>query len=144
MLNPDLYSSVLTGKKIIALVLDNGGFAVINKLQNNTGQDSFNNLIKDCPTVPEPFTVDFEAHARSMGCNAETVANPAELAEAFKRAKSADKTSVIVMQVDPYDGWTTEGHTWWEVGTPHITENDTVRAAHEDWESSRERQRKGV
>ena len=144
MLNSDLYSSVLTGKKIIALVLDNGGFAVINKLQNNTGQDSFNNLIKDCPTVPEPFTVDFEAHARSMGCNAETVANPAELAEAFKRAKSADKTSVIVMQVDPYDGWTTEGHTWWEVGTPHITENDTVRAAHEDWESSRERQRKGV
>ena len=34
-------------KKIIALVLDNGGFAVINKLQNNTGNESFNNLIKD-------------------------------------------------------------------------------------------------
>ena len=144
MLNSDIYSSVLTGKKIIALVLDNGGFAVINKLQNNTGNESFNNLIKDCPTVPKPFAVDFEAHARSMGANAETVASPAELAEAFKRAKAADKTSVIVMNVDAYEGWTAEGHTWWEVGTPHITTNDRVREAHVEWESARMRQRRGV
>jgi 3D-(3,5/4)-trihydroxycyclohexane-1,2-dione acylhydrolase (decyclizing) len=145
MLNSDIYSSVLTGKKLIIFVLDNGGFAVINKLQNNTGNESFNNLIKDTPTVStEPFAVDFEAHARSMGAIAETVANPTELGEAFKRAKAADRTSVIVMQVDAYEGWTNEGHTWWEVGTPHITDNDKVRAAHEDWESSRSKQRQGV
>jgi len=66
-MNSDIYSSVLTRKKMILLVLDNGGFAVINKLQNNTGNESFNNLISDTPTVPEPFAVDFEAHARSMG-----------------------------------------------------------------------------
>jgi 3D-(3,5/4)-trihydroxycyclohexane-1,2-dione acylhydrolase (decyclizing) len=71
-------------------VLDNGGFAVINKLQNNTGNESFNNLIADCPTVAEPFAVDFEAHAGDGG-DAETVANPAELAEAFKRAKAATR-----------------------------------------------------
>ena len=144
MMNSDLYSSVLTGKKIIALVLDNGGFAVINKLQNNTGNESFNNLIKDCPTVPDPFAVDFEAHARAMGADAETVQNPAELAEAFKRAQAADKTSVIVMKVDAYEGWTAEGHTWWEVGTPHVTDNPKVRAAHEEWESTRAKQRRGV
>ena len=144
MMNSDLYSSVLTGKKIIALVLDNGGFAVINKLQNNTGNESFNNLIADTPTVADPFVVDFEAHARAMGCHAETVENPADLAEAFKRAKATDKTSVIVMKVDAYDGWTAEGHTWWEVGTPHITDNPKVKAAHEDWESSRAKQRRGV
>ena len=66
------------------------------------------------------------------------------MAEAFKRAKVADTTSVIVMNVDPYEGWTTEGHTWWEVGTPHITDNKKVRDAHEDWESTRPQQRKGV
>ena len=144
MMNSDLYSSVLTGKKIIALVLDNGGFAVINKLQNNTGNESFNNLISDTPTAVNQVGVDFEAHARSMGANADTVANPAELAEAFKRAKTADKTTVIVMKVDAYDGWTTEGHTWWEVGTPHVTDNPKVKAAHEEWESSRAKQRRGV
>ena len=144
MLNSDLYSSVLSQKKIIALVLDNGGFAVINKLQNNTGNESFNNLLADCPTIPQPFAVDFEAHAASMGATAETVANPAELAEAFTRAKASEKSYVIVMKVDPYEGWTTEGHAWWEVGTPHITDSDKVREAHVDWESSRSKQRRGV
>ena len=144
MLNSDIYSSVLSDKKIIALVLDNGGFAVINKLQNNMGNESFNNLIEDCPTVTQPFAVDFAAHAASMGAHAETVENPAELAEAFKRAQKAEKSYVIVMKVDAYEGWTTEGHTWWEVGTPHISESPKVQKAHEDVESARQRQRRGV
>lgn len=144
MLNSDIYSTVLTQKKMIVLLLDNGGFAVINKLQNNTGNESFNNLIKDCPTVPEPFGVDFAAHAASMGATSEKVSNPEELAEAFKRAKASDKTYVIVMDVDAYEGWTTEGHAWWEVGTPHITDDEKVRDAHIDWESSRSKQRKGI
>lgn len=144
MLNSDLYSSVLSRKKLIVLLLDNGGFAVINKLQNNTGNESFNNLLSDCPTIPEPFGVDFVAHAASMGAMAEKVANPAELGAAFQRAKASDKSYVIVMDVDAYDGWTTEGHAWWEVGTPHVSENAKVRQAHEDWEATRERQRRGV
>ena len=144
MMNSDIYSSVLSQKKLIILVLDNGGFAVINKLQNNTGNESFNNLIADCPTIPAPFTVDFEAHAAAQGAIAETVSNPAELGEAFERAKASAKTHVIVMQVDPCEGWTTEGHAWWEVGTPHVTTSDRVREAHTDWESSRDKQRKGV
>ncbi|MEP0234235.1 3D-(3,5/4)-trihydroxycyclohexane-1,2-dione acylhydrolase (decyclizing) [Roseibium sp.] len=144
MMNSDLYSSVLSQKKLIVLVLDNGGFAVINKLQNNTGNESFNNLLADCPTIPQPFSVDFEANAASQGAIAETVSNPTELAEAFKRAKASDRSHVIVMKVDPYEGWTTEGHAWWEVGTPHVTTSEKVRKAHVDWEASRDKQRKGV
>ena len=144
LMNSDIYSSVLSGKKLIILVLDNGGFAVINKLQNNTGNESFNNLIADCPTVEAPFAVDFGAHAAAMGAMAETVGNPAELAEAFKRAKSADKTYVITMQVDAYDGWTTEGHAWWEVGTPQVSESEKIRSAHAEQEAGRNAQRRGV
>ncbi len=144
LMNSDIYSSVLTGKKLIVLVLDNGGFAVINKLQNNTGQESFNNLIADCPTVPTPCTVDFEAHARAMGAIAETVANPAELGEAFLRAKCSDKTTVIVMKVDPYDGWTTQGHAWWEIGTVAVSDRAAVTAKQTALEAGRVRQRQGV
>lgn len=144
LMNSDIYSSVLTGKKLIVLVLDNGGFAVINKLQNNTGQASFNNLIADCPTVAAPFAVDFEAHARAMGAIAETVSDPAALGEAFLRAKAADRTSVIVMQVDPYDGWTTQGHAWWEIGTAQVSDVAEVSAQHAEVEAGRARQRQGV
>ncbi|KQI72860.1 3D-(3,5/4)-trihydroxycyclohexane-1,2-dione hydrolase [Loktanella sp. 5RATIMAR09] len=144
LMNSDIYSSVLTEKKMIVMVLDNGGFAVINKLQNNTGNESFNNLIADTPTATAQVGVDFEAHARALGAAAETVSSPAELEAAFGRAQAADKTYVIVMKVDPYDGWTTQGHAWWEVGTPHVTASERVRAAHVDQESTRPKQRKGV
>ena len=144
LMNSDIYSSVLTQKKLIVLVLDNGGFAVINKLQNNTGQESFNNLIADCPTVPAPFAVDFEAHARAMGAHAETVANPAELGAAFTRAKASAKTSVIVMQVDPFDGWTTQGHAWWEIGTAEVSVTARVSEKHAEVEAGRAGQRRGV
>ncbi len=144
LMNSDIYSSVLSDKKLIICVLDNGGFAVINKLQNNTGNESFNNLIADCPTIPKPFAVDFEAHAAAMGATAETVANPAELGEAFKRAKASDKTSVISMKVDAHEGWTAEGHTWWEVGTPEVSDKPNVREKHKEVEDGRKRQRTGI
>jgi len=144
MLNSDIYSSVLSEKKLIVLVLDNGGFAVINKLQNNTGNESFNNLLSDCPTIPNAFGVDFVAHATAMGATSEKVANVGELSDAFKRAKASDKTYVIVMDVDPLEGWTNEGHAWWEVGTPQVSDSEKVQSAHQDWEASRANQRKGV
>jgi 3D-(3,5/4)-trihydroxycyclohexane-1,2-dione acylhydrolase (decyclizing) len=144
IMNTDIYSSVLTGRKLIIIVCDNGGFAVINKLQNNVGQASFNNLIADCNLAVAPFAVDFEAHARSMGALAETVTSIAELRDAFARAKKNDRTSVIALKVDPYEGWTKEGHAWWECGTPEVSEDPRVRDAHKNWEAGRKRQRAGV
>ena len=144
LMNSDIYSSVLTEMKMIVLVLDNGGFAVINKLQNNTGNESFNNLISDTPTATHQVEVDFAAHARAMGAEAETVSSPAELEAAFTRAQASEKTYIIAMKVDAYEGWTAEGHAWWEVGTPHVSTSEKVREAHVDWESTRSRQRKGV
>ncbi|MCV6591468.1 MAG: 3D-(3,5/4)-trihydroxycyclohexane-1,2-dione acylhydrolase (decyclizing) [Silicimonas sp.] len=144
LMNSDIYSSVITDTKLIVLVLDNGGFAVINKLQNNVGQESFNNLLTDTPTATKLVDVDFEAHARAMGAEAETVDHAKDLAAAFERAQAADKTYVIVMKVDAYEGWTTEGHAWWEVGTPHITDKDNVRVKHLEIEAERAKQRRGV
>ncbi len=51
MMNSDIYSTVLTGHKMIVVVCDNGGYAVINRLQNFKGVPSFNNLIKDSKVV---------------------------------------------------------------------------------------------
>lgn len=132
LMNSDIYSSVLTGHKLIILVLDNGGFAVINKLQKNTGNASFNTLFADCPTIAAPFAVDFSAHARAMGAIAEDVVSLDEFGAAFERARAADRSSVIVMRVDPHNGWTEQGHTWWEVGLPETSTRpaiDAVRAA---------------
>ncbi|GLS86779.1 3D-(3,5/4)-trihydroxycyclohexane-1,2-dione acylhydrolase (decyclizing) [Cypionkella aquatica] len=141
LMNTDIYSSVLSGHKLIVLVLDNGGFAVINKLQKNTGNASFNTLLADCPTISAPFAVDFVAHAAAMGALAEEVTDPQALAAAFLRAKAADRTSVIVMRVDPHDGWTEQGHAWWEIGTAQTSPRTSITDARAQIEAGRSQQR---
>ena len=44
MLNSELLSSVISGHKLIAVLCDNGGFAVIERLQVGQGGASFNNM----------------------------------------------------------------------------------------------------
>lgn len=144
LMNSDLYSSVLSRHKLIVCVLDNGGFAVINKLQKNTGNASFNTLFADCPTIPEPFAVDFAAHARAMGCLAEEVSTLDDFTAAFTRARAADRTSVIVMRVDPHDGWTEQGHAWWEVGHAETSPRAEITKARADQARGRAKQRQGT
>lgn len=144
MMNSDIYSSVLNGRKLIVIVCDNGGFAVINKLQTNTGNVPFNNLIADCNIETPPFAVDFAAHARAMGAQAEDVHSIDGLKQAFARARAATSTYVICLKVDAFEGWTKEGHTWWEIGTPSVSNRAEVRQAHAEVESARARQRVGV
>ena len=93
MMNSDLYSSVLSGHKLIVIVCDNGGFAVINRLQVNQGGVPFNNLIADTRQVERVVEVDFAAHAAAMGCDSETATTIAELEAAFGRARAADRTT---------------------------------------------------
>ena len=141
MLNSDIYSTVLTGHKLIVVVCDNGGFAVIDRLQTFKGGKSFNNLIADC-RVTEPFAVDFAKHAESMGAAAETVQSIAELEAAFERARQADRTAVIVIKTDPHT-WT-PGDAWWDVGVPEVSERAEVRQAAADHQAGRAHQRIGV
>jgi 3D-(3,5/4)-trihydroxycyclohexane-1,2-dione acylhydrolase (decyclizing) len=138
MMNSDLYSSVLAGHKLIVIVCDNGGFAVIHRLQTNHGGVGFNNLISDTRNIGEVY-VDFAAHARSMGCEAESVSTIAELDRAFERARAADRTYVIVMRTSPND-WT-EGGVFWEVGVPEVSDRAEVREARADIESAKRSQR---
>ena len=140
MMNSDLYSSVLSGHKLIVIVCDNGGFAVINRLQVNQGGAPFNNLLVDSK-VTEVVAVDFAAHAASMGCIAETVATIPELEAAFGRARAADRTTVIAIRTSAHD-WT-EGGAFWEVGVPEISERTSIRDARAAMDAGKSTQRVG-
>ncbi len=141
MMNSDIYSTVLTGHKMIVVVCDNGGFAVINRLQNFKGGASFNNLIKDS-RVKEPFAVDFAKHAESMGALARKVESIADLEQALDWAKGNDRTTVISIVTDGFD-WT-PGDAWWDVGVPETSERKEVQEARADHVAGRGKQRVGV
>jgi 3D-(3,5/4)-trihydroxycyclohexane-1,2-dione acylhydrolase (decyclizing) len=144
LLNSDLYSAVITDHKLILIVLNNDGYAVINKLQTGKGNASYNNLFVDTPTATSLKPVDFVSHAASLGADSEKVNSTEELESAFARAKASQNSYVIVMDVDPYEGWTTEGHAWWEVGTPSVSNHQSVLDAHVETEEGRTQQRRGV
>jgi 3D-(3,5/4)-trihydroxycyclohexane-1,2-dione acylhydrolase (decyclizing) len=141
MANSDIYSSVLSGHKFIVILCDNGGYAVINRLQEFKGGAPFNNLFEHS-RFKELVYVDFVQHARAMGARAEEVGTLEELEQALERARTADRTSVIVMKTDPYT-WT-GGDAWWDVGVPEVSDREEVRVAKAQHEAERKHQRPGV
>ncbi|MBY5610480.1 3D-(3,5/4)-trihydroxycyclohexane-1,2-dione acylhydrolase (decyclizing) [Rhizobium leguminosarum] len=141
MMNSDIYSTVLSGHKMIVVVCDNGGYAVINRLQQFKGVPGFNNLIKDC-RVKEPFAVDFVKHAESMGALARRCDSLADLKTAMEWAQTTDRTTIITLVTDAY-AWV-PGDADWDVGVPEVSERESVQKARADQEKIRAKQRVGV
>ena len=141
MMNSDIYASVLTGHKVIFIVCDNQGFAVINRLQVAQGGEEFNNLLRTTKHT-NLEKMDFVAHAAAMGANAEKIESLDDIPAAYARAKASDKTYVMVIDVAQYD-WV-GGGTWWEVGVPEVSNRAEVRAARASYEAESKHQRPGV
>ncbi len=144
MMNSDIYSTVLSGHKMILIVCDNGGFAVINRLQQAKGVPGFNNLLADC-RVSDPADiphVDFAAHAAAMGALSRHCESLADLEDALVWAQGTDRTTVLTIASDAYS-WV-PGDADWDVGVPEVSERESVKAARAAQEAIRARQRAGV
>jgi 3D-(3,5/4)-trihydroxycyclohexane-1,2-dione acylhydrolase (decyclizing) len=124
MLNSELATSIALGRKLIVVLLDNRGYGCINRLQQACGGDSFNNLLE--PAAP---VIDFVAHAKSLGAFAEKAKSIDELPAALLRARSADRTAVVVIDTDPQHS-TSAGGAWWDVPIPEMSDNANVRDAY--------------
>ena len=143
MLNSELYSAAFAGHPFVAVVCDNGGYAVIHRLQTNQGADGFNNLLDDArgPGAASGLRVDFAAHAAALGAHVEDVPAAApvdDLRAAYLRAKEAARTqrrpAVVVCRTHP-SSWT-EAESWWEVGVPAALSG---RASYEEHKASQVR-----
>lgn len=141
MLNAEIATSVMLGRKLIVIVLDNRGFGCINRLQQACGGAPFNNMLDDClhgsDGVPN---IDFAAHARAMGAQAEHVHSIAELEQALTRARASTRTYLIAIDTD-HRRTTDAGGCWWEVAVPEVSEREAVQAARRDYERAKDRQR---
>jgi 3D-(3,5/4)-trihydroxycyclohexane-1,2-dione acylhydrolase (decyclizing) len=131
MMNSEIASSVALGAKLIIVVLDNRGYGCINRLQQACGTPPFNNLLDDA--APR---VDFAAHARALGAQAEHVDDLAGLAAALGRARAASRTYVISIDTDPART-TGEGGWWWEVAVPEVSASEAVRSARVQYEQGK-------
>jgi 3D-(3,5/4)-trihydroxycyclohexane-1,2-dione acylhydrolase (decyclizing) len=127
MLNSELATSISLGHKLVVIVLNNRGFACINRLQRATGGAAFNTLWEDSPHTSVP-DIDFVAHAASLGAVAEKAGSIAALEQALRRARESERTHVIVIDTDPVIT-TAAGGAWWDVAIPEVSSRGEVDAA---------------
>jgi 3D-(3,5/4)-trihydroxycyclohexane-1,2-dione acylhydrolase (decyclizing) len=134
MMNSEIATSVMLGQRLTIVVLDNRGFGCINRLQRATGGESFNNLLEHAEHVTLP-EVDFAAHAASLGARTRKVDNLPDLEAALREARSADRTSVIVIDTDPLASTDAGGH-WWDVAVPEVSTREEVKTARRRYEEA--------
>lgn len=139
MMNSELATSVMLGQKLTVVLLDNRGYGCINRLQMACGGANFNNLLQDCRQEVVP-NIDFVAHARAMGAEAEKVASIADLEAALERTKTNTRTTVILIDTHPLITTEAGGH-WWDVAVPETSERSEVSVARARYEEKRAFQR---
>ena len=142
MMNQDIYASVLSGHKMILVVCDNEGYAVIERLQVSQGGASYNNMLADSTGTGTDARVDFRAHAAAMGAETYEVSSLDEFAAALVKARAADRTAVIVTKVRAKDF--TEGGAFWQVGVPEVSPRASVNAARAAMDEGLRAQRPGI
>ena len=139
--NSDIYTSVITNHKLIIIVCDNGGHAVINRLQLFKGGKEFNCQFSSSK-VENLTDINFAKHAESLGATGEEVSSIADLEKAFERAKKSKKTYVISMKTDAYQ-WL-EGSAYWESPTLELPSTKENKKALEEHRAGKSKQRQGV
>jgi 3D-(3,5/4)-trihydroxycyclohexane-1,2-dione acylhydrolase (decyclizing) len=127
MLNSEIATSVTMGLKLVVVLLDNHGFGCINRLQQATAGERFNNLL------PPTSRIDFVAHAKALGADAEKAGSIAELEAALERALAADKTSVVVIDTDP-ERSSDAGGAWWDVAVAQVSDRKGAAAARKSYD----------
>jgi 3D-(3,5/4)-trihydroxycyclohexane-1,2-dione acylhydrolase (decyclizing) len=143
MLNSELFSAAFAGHGFVAVVCDNDGYAVIDRLQRGQGGAAFNNMYADCRSNREkPPRVDFAAHAAALGAAVFPAADLTELADCYRRARSVAggecRPAVVVIRTHPAS-WTEAG-AWWEVGVPTRSPRPEVTEARSTFEQAKARQ----
>ncbi|MBN9026579.1 MAG: 3D-(3,5/4)-trihydroxycyclohexane-1,2-dione acylhydrolase (decyclizing), partial [Rhizobiales bacterium] len=139
MMNSEIATSVMLGLRLTIVVLDNAGYGCINRLQMATGGANFNNLFRDVRHEVMP-SVDFAAHAASLGAIATKVASIAELEAGIAAGLKNDRTTVLVIDTDPLIT-TEEGGHWWDVAVPEVSPRSQVNAARKEYEKAIQAQR---
>ena len=145
MMPSEIVTSIQEGVKIIIVLADNHGYASIGGLSRSLGQGGFGTSYRfrsreSGQLDGECLTVDYVANARSLGAHAFKAATIAELKDALLKAKTLDRTTVIVVETDPAVG--VPGYeSWWDVPVAEVSELDSVREARVRYETARRKER---
>jgi len=151
MMPGELVTAVQEGLKLTIVLVDNHGFNSIGALSRSLGLEGFGTqyryaadgrpVLDNDEAPPATLPLDLAANAASLGAAAERVTTVDALRDALARAREADRTTVIVVEVDRYEG--VPGYeSWWDVPVAEVSELPGVQAARRDYEAARAAERR--
>lgn len=139
MMATELATAVQEGVKIIAVLVQNHGFASIGGLSESLGSQRFGTAYRyrgtDGRLDGDKLPVDLAANAASLGADVIRVTTGAEFAEAVKTAKASERTTVIHVETDPRVS-APDSHSWWDVPVSAVSTLESTqraRARYADW-----------
>jgi 3D-(3,5/4)-trihydroxycyclohexane-1,2-dione acylhydrolase (decyclizing) len=150
MMAQEIVTSIQERAKLTVVLVDNEGFASIGGLSRSKGMAGFgtryryrtdgspgdDNSHDDLERLP----VDLALNAEGLGAHVFRARNVEELRDALVAAKKIDRTVVIHVPVDRYEGVPTY-ESWWEVPVAEVSDSDEVKRAREEHERGQARRR---
>jgi 3D-(3,5/4)-trihydroxycyclohexane-1,2-dione acylhydrolase (decyclizing) len=145
MMAQELVTSVQDGTRLTVVIFDNQGFASIGGLSRAVGSEGFLTRYRHRDRHTglldgDLVTVDFAANAESLGARAIRACTPEAVRAALETARTADRTTAIVVPVD-IDHRVGGYESWWDVPIAEVSNNEAVRKAREEYERARKAER---
>ncbi|MDN5851372.1 MAG: 3D-(3,5/4)-trihydroxycyclohexane-1,2-dione acylhydrolase (decyclizing) [Actinomycetia bacterium] len=144
MMATELVTAVQEGLKLIVVLVQNHGYASIGALSESLGSQRFGTQYRyrsgSGRLDGEHLPVDLAANAASLGAEVVRASTAAELADALRAAKAGERTTVIHVETDPYEG-APDSESWWDVPVAETSELDSTREARTTYEKQKANQR---
>jgi len=149
MMSSDLVTAVQEGIKLTVVLMDNDGYKSIGALSRSLGQDGFGTryAFRESGALPgderaevTTLPVDLGLNAESLGARVIRCATTDDVVAALAEAKASDRTTVIYVRNDRYEG--VPGYeSWWDVPVAEVSQMPAVQEARAEWERMRARER---
>jgi len=141
MLNHEIVTSVQEGYKIVIVLSNNDGFASIGSLSESIGNKRFGTKYryreeKTGQLSGGTLPVDIAKNAESLGALVFKATDKTTLIEALKKAKKADRTSMVYIETELER--TIPGYNaWWEVPIAEVSTQKDVKKRRKTYEQNK-------
>jgi 3D-(3,5/4)-trihydroxycyclohexane-1,2-dione acylhydrolase (decyclizing) len=151
MMNSEIVTSIQEGYKLTIVLVDNSGFSSIGALSRSVGSQGFGTHYRYRKNgtigldfeedTGEVLPVDLAANAASLGAYVMRTSSVDELRDALKKATDVDRTVVIHIPVDRYEG-VPDYESFWDVPVAEVSEMETVVAARREYAQNKQSERR--
>jgi 3D-(3,5/4)-trihydroxycyclohexane-1,2-dione acylhydrolase (decyclizing) len=143
MMAQEIVTTIQEGIKLNIVLLDNHGFSSIGGLSRacgNEGMGTNYRYRRGEKYDGEMLPVDFAANAASLGAWTTRANSIEELKAALEAAHKQPRTSVVVIETS-YEDRVPGYESWWDVAIAEVSEREKVKAAREDYEQAKKKER---